>query len=153
MEKRIYKNFIIKVCVLIISLFILFNFIFGFYQIKDLNMMPSFKGNDLLLYYRLNQQYQVNDVVVIKKKNKTSIQRVIACQGDQIEVGNEGIFINNYLSIPTNQQNQLKNIKKRILNKNEYFLVSDDLDQTKPTIEKKVNIKGKIIFLIRTKIF
>ena len=116
-------------------------------------MMPSFKGNDLLLYYRLNQQYQINDVVVIKKKNKTLIQRVIACQGDQTEVSNEGIFINNYLSIPTNQQNQLKNIKKRILNKNEYFLVSDDLDQTKPTIEKKVNIKGKIIFLIRTKIF
>lgn len=116
-------------------------------------MIPSFKGNDLLLYYRMNQQYQVNDVVVIKKKNKTYIQRIIACQGDQIEVSNEGIFINNYLSIPTNQQVKFKNIKKRILNKNEYFLISDNLDQVESTIEKKVNIKGKIIFLIRTKIF
>ena len=153
MEKRIYKNFIIKLSMFSIILFIVFNYVFGFYQMKDLNMMPSFKGNDLLLYYRLDQQYQINDVVVIRKKNKTLIQRVIACQGDQIEVGNEGIFINNYLSIPTNQQNQLKNIKKRILNKNEYFLISDNLDQVEPTFEKKVNIKGKIIFLIRTKIF
>ena len=86
-----------KVVGFVIALVILFGVIFGLHIVKGNEMSPAFKDGDLLLYYRLDKNYNQNDVIVFKKTDhdNSEIKRVIGKANDMIDMTDDGVLLIN----------------------------------------------------------
>ncbi|MBQ6528351.1 MAG: signal peptidase I [Clostridia bacterium] len=80
------QRFFIRCLVLFVMVYVLFQFIVGLIAAPNQDMFPRISQGDLLLYYRLPEQIQVNEVVVFTKNETNYIGRVIACPGDVCEI-------------------------------------------------------------------
>lgn len=76
-----------------ITLF-LFIFIFGVFRISDDSMSPALENGDLVFFYRLDKNYIANDTLVYEYKGKKEIRRVIAVEGDTVDIKNHSLYIN-----------------------------------------------------------
>lgn len=152
-------HFIKKIILFIICIYILFQGIFGIIPMKDMTMSPRISPGDLLLYYRLNQNYGNQDVVIVKKGGEKYVGRIVAKPGDKIEITNEGdiiindsTFVDNgifYITKPYDTK-----IKYPIkLKSNEFFLLGDFREGAKDSRVfgpvKDSELKGKIITILR----
>lgn len=152
----------IKLCIFLSLLVISFTMIFGITRSNDNSMSPAYKNGDLAIFYRLQKDYQATDTVVVKKGDKTQIRRIIAKEGDTVDITEEGLKINGYL-----QQEQdiyretlpyVDGIKfPIILGKDEYFVLGDNRPNAEDsrmygTVTKK-EIKGIVMTMIRRRDF
>ncbi|WP_317316381.1 signal peptidase I [Peptostreptococcus russellii] len=148
----------LKIVIFAMIFFIMFFFVFGIKRSNDYSMYPSIKDGDLALYYRLQKNFQVGDVVVIKKDGKEEIRRIIALPGDKVDITKDGLKINGYLqqenSIYSETLPYVKGIKFPIrVGRDEYFLLADKRENSRDsrvygTIYKE-DIKGLVMTLIR----
>ena len=56
-------------------------------------MSPNIAAGDLLLYYRLDKNYQIGDVVTFKMDDKRYVLRIIALEGQVITLNTEDEFL------------------------------------------------------------
>lgn len=91
--KKDLKALIKKVLVILFILFIIFQFIFGLARMKGIQMNPKITDGDLILYYRLNKKYLVGDVVTFKKENERYILRIVALEGQKVDITENGEFL------------------------------------------------------------
>lgn len=152
----------LKIIVFILLLVVIFLFIFGIARCCDNSMSPSFKNGDLAIYYRLQKEYQVSDVVVLKKDGEEQLRRVIAKAGDQVDITEEGLKVNGYLqqedAIYTETLPYIEGITfPIILGQGEYFVLGDNRTTAKDSriygVVKQEEIKGTIITLLRRRGF
>ena len=164
-KKQLLKENIImlvkKTVFIILLFYLLFFHIFGFTRIPNDSMAPTIAAGDLLLYYRLDKNYNVGDVVTFVKDGKRYHLRVIATAGQIVSLNTEGEFlVNGDLEA---QQTYLKNVipKKSgihypyVVGKGKVFVVGDYRSSTKDSrifgaIDTKI-IDGKVISLLQTK--
>ena len=148
---------LMKIGILAILLIITFVFIFGISRCNDNSMSPAFKDGDLAFYYRLQKEYNIADVVVIKKDNELQIRRIIAKGGDQIEITEEGLKINGYLQQEINIYEETLPYVEGIafpieVPENEYFVLGDSRSNAKDSriygTVKKEEVKGGVMTLI-----
>lgn len=172
-EKKTKKNkallianikVLIKKFIFIVLLFyVLFFHIFGLIRIRDNAMVPNIAAGDLLLYYRLDREYHIGDVVYFSKDDKKYILRVIAVEGDVITKNSDGDFlINGEVEYhETYLKNEFPNKKEKHISypyrvpKDKVFVVGDyrseyDDSRTFGSISTGI-IKGKVISLLQTK--
>lgn len=166
MKKNEMKNSIkgdllflgLKIIIFLALLAMVFLFIFGIVRCNDDTMSPAFKDGDLVVYYRLQKDYQITDAIVIEKNGEWQIRRIIAKEGDTVDITDKGLKINGYLQ----QENEIhtetlpykEGIKFPItLGKNEYFVLGDNRTNAKDSriygAVKENEIKGLIMTLIR----
>jgi signal peptidase I len=88
--KRAVLNFLIKALALCLGLLIVFTFVFGIRQVTGNAMYPRISNGDLILYYRLEQDYTTDDVVAYQVNGDKYIGRIVAQGGDVIDVDDEG---------------------------------------------------------------
>ncbi|MBS5192133.1 MAG: signal peptidase I, partial [Lachnospiraceae bacterium] len=88
---------ILKILIFVALLAVTFLFIFGICRISDNMMSPAFKDGDLAVYYRLQQEFQPSDTVVLEKDGEVQVRRIIAAAGDEVNLTEEGLEINGYL--------------------------------------------------------
>lgn len=148
---------------IVVALFIMvFLFIFGIARCCDNSMSPSFKNGDLAIYYRLQKEYQVSDVVVLKKDGEEQLRRVIAKPGDQVDITEDGLKVNGYLqqedAIYTETLPYIEGITfPIILGQGEYFVLGDNRTIAKDSriygVVKQEEIKGTILTLLRRRGF
>ena len=164
-KKQLLKENIImlvkKTVFIILLFYLLFFHIFGFTRIPNDSMAPTIAAGDLLLYYRLDKNYNVGDVVTFVKDGKRYHLRVIATAGQIVSLNTEGEFlVNGDLEA---QHTYLKNVipKKSgihypyVVGKGKVFVVGDYRSSTKDSrifgaIDTKI-IDGKVISLLQTK--
>lgn len=98
---RRYQNFILRVIVILIVIWILFFKVIGLTHMPGEDMYPRVDAGDMVLFYRLDKNVQARDVIVIKKtdpdtqREKTFIARVVAVEGDTVEITeSESLVIN-----------------------------------------------------------
>lgn len=53
-------------------------------------MFPAMKDGDLIIAYRLQQEYAKNDVVVFEREGHQEVGRIIARENDVIEIDDSG---------------------------------------------------------------
>lgn len=168
-KKKVNKSLLItnikvlikKIIFIILLFYVLFFHIFGFIRIKSNSMVPNIAAGDLLLYYRLDRDYHVGDVVYFTKDDKKYILRIIAMEGDIISKNSDGDFLIN--GEVEYHETYLKNEfpkEKRIsypyrVPKGKVFVVGDyrsefDDSRTFGSISTGI-IKGKVISLLQTK--
>ena len=60
-------------------------------------MTPAFSDSDLIVYYRLAADFQTGDCVVYAGEGNTLlIGRVIAKEGDTVDITSDGLMVNGY---------------------------------------------------------
>ena len=95
-------NLLIKLVFILLVVTIAFTFLFGAFRNADPGMLPSIKDGDLVFYYRLDKFYHNGDVLVAKYNDKMICLRVIAIEGDVVDINENGMYINGSLQIENN---------------------------------------------------
>ena len=153
------KSFFIRLVILLIFLWLLFGVFFGITPMRGSDMFPRISAGDLLLYYRLEKNYNSEDVLVFKKEGKLSTGRVVAHGGDSVEITGDGeLKVNGNVVVESNVFYKTYPYGKKVkyplkLKNGEVFLLCDYREGGKDSryfgaISKK-EIKGKVITVLR----
>ena len=161
-NKNAIRSFVKKLFLIILVLWLLFTFIFGFFIVYNDDMFPKMVPSDLLMYYRLDRDFYVGDVVVVGKNDADYALRLVASGGDEVDISKEGqLIINGSYQAETNifyptgeYEETTEEIKFPLkLKENEVFALGDMRKGAKDSryfgpVEEE-EIKGKVFALYR----
>ena len=161
-NKNAIKSFFKKLFLIILVLWLLFTFVFGFFIVYNDDMFPKMVPSDLLMYYRLDRDFYVGDVVVVGKDDADYALRIVASGGDEVDISKEGqLIVNGSYQAETNifyPTGEYEETSREIsfpirLKENEVFALGDMRRGAKDSryfgpVEKD-EIKGKIFALYR----
>lgn len=89
-QKRAILSFCLKLVMVCLMLWAVFTFLIGVTQMKGESMYPRIRDGDVVLSYRLERKYAIGDVVTFQVNDIQRIARVIAMEGDIVEITPEG---------------------------------------------------------------
>ena len=85
---------VIKIAVTAISFMVIFTFFYGFHRNTDIDMTPMVKDGDLILFYRLDRDYAVGDLLLLEFLGERQVRRVVAVAGDTVDLAEGSLIIN-----------------------------------------------------------
>ena len=92
-----FQWFAMQVLIFVLVLYVLFAHIIGLTTMPNADMYPRIDSGDFLMYYRLDKDPKAQDIVVYDKNGTRYVGRVIAVQGDTVEITKDGaVNINGY---------------------------------------------------------
>lgn len=153
---------LLKIAAVIVAFVLLFTFVFGFCRAADDTMAPNFKNGDFVLFYRLDTAFVASDVVVVEFEGQQQLRRVVAIEGDTVDIAEEGIRINGALQSEADTYGQTLPYTEGIdypvtLGSGQVFLLADYRDGP---ADSRVygpvdgsDIEGKVITFIRRRGF
>lgn len=157
-NRRYFTTLIRKIILLGVFAYLLFTYVFGITIMPDRAMFPRFNPTDLVLYYRWDRQYVAGDVVVLRKDGKDFVLRVIAIEGDAVDIRENGLHINGATQMEDDIFYDTGIYEEGIafpvtLGKNEVFLLGDNRLSAKDSryfgVIKKEEIQGKVFTVLR----
>lgn len=89
-----FKKFIVKLCVYLGALTVIFVFILNIRIYYGNNMFPSVRDGDLLISYKL-QDPDIDDVVLYKHDGKILAGRIVAVENSEINISKDTFLVNN----------------------------------------------------------
>lgn len=84
----------IKIVAIIVVFIGIFTFIFGIFRTADLSMHPAIRDGDLVIFYRFDKKYVASDTIVVSYDGEKQARRVVAIEGDKVDLINGQLFIN-----------------------------------------------------------
>lgn len=87
----------VKVIVITLCAALVFTFVYGFHQVTDPDMRPMVKTGDLVLFYRLDQDYAIGDLLLLDFQGERQVRRVVARAGDVVDMIDGTLSINGAL--------------------------------------------------------
>lgn len=81
---------LLRVIVIAVAAYILFSQVFLITQAHGYDMFPSIRDGDLVIAFRVYDDYQKNDVIVCNIGGKQSVLRILAREGDVVTIGDQG---------------------------------------------------------------
>jgi len=88
----------IKIVAIILAFILVFTFLFGAMRYHDPAMGPAIKDGDLIIFNRYMQSsYLQHDAVALEVDGQKQVRRVIAMEGDTVDITEDGLFINGAL--------------------------------------------------------
>ena len=91
---RALLNLLIRIVVIVVICALIATFLYGFHRNTDPDMSPMVKDGDLVLFYRLDKNYAIGDLLVLSYMGKQQIRRVVAKAGDTVDITESGLIIN-----------------------------------------------------------
>jgi signal peptidase I len=157
-QRETVLRFIIKLCAVLLALWAIFTFVFGIRQVDGESMYPRLRDGDLILYYRLEQDYQVGDVVTFSVCGEPQEARIVAQGGDVVELSSDGQLLVNgavqqedifYLTEPQGEDITYP----YTVEEDSYFVLSDSrtsgIDSRSFGSISQKEIRGKVITVLR----
>lgn len=84
-----------KIGIIVAIVVVLFTFVFGLYKNVDVSMAPVVKSGDFVIYYRLDKNYSIGDLLIYEYEGVKQVRRVIAVEGDVVDIDDEkGLTVN-----------------------------------------------------------
>ena len=153
------KSFFLRLCILLIFLWIVFGKLFGILPMHNADMSPRISAGDLMLFFRLENRIHNDDVVVLKKDGTTYTGRIVARGGDTVEITedselkvNGSIVIENDIYYKTPKYEDYVS-SPLTLEEDEYFVLCDYREGAKDSryfgAVRDREILGKVITVIR----
>lgn len=148
MKKNI--KYIINIFIIGLVVFLVNQFLIQICFVQGDSMYPTLKNGEMLFIKKFDLKYNYNDIVIIKKKDKTIIKRIVGLPKDSIKIDNY-LYINGekrddiYIENPGDIKNEI------LLNENEFFVLGDNIQHSIDSrfneigIISKNEIIGKII--------
>lgn len=85
-----YRSLFWKVVLIAAAGYILFTQVFLVTQVSGNGMFPAMKDGDLMIVFRMQQDYAKNDVIVLNAEGKRQIGRIIARETDVVMLDDTG---------------------------------------------------------------
>ncbi len=83
---NLFKN----IAITALTVWVLITFVFGIYVQSGASMYPKVLDGDLVFYYRLDKEYNTDEVVTFKMGETRYTARIIAIAGDIVDITDEG---------------------------------------------------------------
>lgn len=158
-DKDEISTFITRMIVMAAFIYILFGRIFGLALVNNDDMKPRLSGGDLMLYYRLQNNWYTDDVVVFEKDGERYTGRIVATPGCTIDISDEGgLSINGSLVVEDDIFYATKKYETGIdfpvkLESDEFFILCDYREGAKDSRffgpVKASELRGKVITVLR----
>lgn len=152
-------SFFTKLIAMVIMLALLFGFAFGITPMENDDMAPRISAGDLLLYYRLADDWVNGDVMVFEKDGEQYVGRIVARGGDTVEVTDQATLVVNgstvlendiYYTTPKYDDGPAYPVT---LAEDEFFILCDYREGARDSRYfgpvKASEVKGKVITIIR----
>ncbi len=95
-RKREWKRFLIECVVVVTAVYLIFHYCIGLAFVSGHSMEPALKDGELVVFYRLDQAYQTDDIVIIhREENVEYVKRIVAEPGDVVELSEDGVLLVN----------------------------------------------------------
>lgn len=94
-QKRLIKNFFIKLAVFVGIIWAMFGLVLGVYRMSGEAMYPRMRDGDLVVFFRLDRDFAVTDVATYEVNGRRHTARVVAMGGDTVELTEEGLLMVN----------------------------------------------------------
>jgi signal peptidase I len=95
LQQETVLKFLLKLCLVLLAIWVAFTYVFGIRQVSGENMYPRLRDGDLILYYRLEQDYQEDDVVAFDIDGYHRVGRIVAQGGDVVDLNTDGQLVVN----------------------------------------------------------
>ena len=138
---------IIFISILPILIYIIFTYFIGVTCMDQESMMPNFSKGDFIFYNRLDDDFEIGDIIIFKDDSKDtfSIKRVIAVGTESVEIIDNQIYIDERLlkeSWITQGKTEPIDMNSNItLNDDEFFVLGDNRSDS---IDSRSNDVGVI---------
>ena len=152
-------SFFTKFIAIVVLLGLLFGFAFGVTPMENDDMSPRISAGDLLLYYRLADDWANGDVMVFEKDGEQYVGRIVARGGDTVEVTDQATLVVNgstvlendiYYTTPKYDDGPAYPIT---LAGDEFFILCDYREGARDSRYfgpvKASEVKGKVITVVR----
>lgn len=156
-KKQIIELILASSLAIIIAILIRVIF-FDTYMVKSNSMEPTFYENDAILLIRkifIIGGINNFDIIVFKKNNSNLVKRVIAKEKDEIKIYDGKLYLNNKLIEYNKYIFSKKENIHLTLKENEYFVLGDNIYDSKDSREfgviHKNDIIGKVILIFNPK--
>ncbi len=150
--------FVLKLFLFVASLYIIFTYVFGISFVQGEAMYPRMRDGDLAVYYKIDKEFEIGDVVVYSYKGTNRYARVVAREGDVIDLSEYGeLMINGNIAqeeifYPTHPTSG-KISYPYTVKEDSYFLLCDFRTQSSDSRDlgclNKEEIVGKVITILR----
>lgn len=149
---RLIKYLLVFIAVLAILLI----FVVGVTHVSGDSMHPTLQNNGIVIFNRLTKSYIPGDIVAIKMANGDKyVKRVIAVEGDTVQIKNGKVLINNveenYSTVPDSTGIQSIDEYPLKIEKGQYFVLGDNREKS---IDSRSfgpiaisQIQGKVLFV------
>ncbi len=87
---RDYRSLFVRMILIAVVVWLLLSKVFLITQVSGNEMFPALKDGDLIIAFRLQQDYAKNDVVVCNINGKQYIGRIVAREGDVVSLDDSG---------------------------------------------------------------
>ena len=88
-----FVRLVLKILFLVVIGLIFFKVVFGLKRMETSYMSPYITEGDLLLYYRLDRDFQRGEIVYLKHNNKNYVFRIVAKAGQTVDISELGELI------------------------------------------------------------
>ena len=102
LDRESISGFFSRLAILILMLAVLFGVVFGIEPMSNDDMSPRISAGDLLLYYRLVDEWNNGDVMVFQQDGEHRVARIVARGGDTVEVTDQATLVVNGSTIIEN---------------------------------------------------
>ena len=86
-RRKIHFRFLLFLFTVALSLYILFGFVFEIEIVHGDSMKNTLKNGDVALSLRINSDYAVGDIVILKTNEKSDyVKRIVALPGDTVDI-------------------------------------------------------------------
>lgn len=89
------RRFIFKIILVVLVVYLAFQYVWGLAIVKNMDMGPALKDGDLVLFFRLDRDYVLTDVVKYTVGGQEYFGRVVALAGDTVDVSDDGTLMIN----------------------------------------------------------
>ena len=79
----------------LLACWVLLGVVFGLAVVQGEDMYPRLRDGDLMVFYRLQQDYYIGDVVTFRQGDRRYTGRIVAQGGDTVDVNDDGELLVN----------------------------------------------------------
>ncbi len=139
---------------IILIVFFIRTFIITPIKVDGESMVPTLKGNEVMILKKYDKSYNRFDIVVVNKnvEGDSLIKRVIALPGETISYSNNTLYINGEVLKDEYAYGITEDFKEIKLDDDEYFVMGDNrevsLDSRSIGIIKKKELEGAVGIII-----
>ena len=157
LDRQGYWSLLLRILFLALAGWVMFTQVFLITQVSGNAMFPAVKDGDLVIAFRIQQEYAKNDVVVYTADGETHIGRIVARASDVVTLDDSGKLLVN----GTNQAGEIlyPTYAKEGLTypypvpEDSVFVLGDYRTQTEDSRDfgpiPMENIQGKVITILR----
>lgn len=153
------QRFLITALAVVLVLWLMVSVVFGFMLAPNGDMYPRIDSGDLLLYYRFDKKVHAQDIIVLDKNDTRYVGRVIAVEGDTVDITDDSsLIINGHSVAEPNIFYETSRYEGFVeypvtLGKDECFVLVDSRQQGEDSryygVVKADEIRGTVITVVR----